>query len=271
MLSTPVAEMPCVRTKQPPAFGTVKLDGIPVAALDFEGTIQVLSRWLSEPGCRRMATANADFLRLARTHEELREALLTADLVSADGVPLLWMSRASGSPLPERVAGSDIVPRILRVAGELGAPVYLLGGAQEDAEAAKRIAEANIKGLNIVEADGALVELADEAACEALATRIRNSGAHLLLVGFGCPKQELFLLRYLQQTGCRLGIGVGTSFSFVAGTRKRAPTWMRRMGMEWLFRACREPRRLIPRYAKDLLYLSCQLPRSWWGGRRAAR
>ena len=243
---------------------TIQLDGIPVSRLDFEATVAQLRTWMGGETPRRVATANADFLRLARSRPALRDALGTCDLVTADGMPLVWLGRLAGRPIAGRVAGVDLVDRLLAVAAEDGRRVYLLGGAAGAAQDVADQYRVRHPSLCIAGAEAPRVDLADDAGCRALAARVRATRADLVFVALGCPKQELFLERYLTELDCRVGIGVGGSFEMLSGRLKRAPRWLQGSGFEWAFRMLQEPRRLTRRYARDFLCL-CRL--AWRTGK----
>lgn len=242
---------------------TARIDGVQVSCLGFRDTVALVARWLDVGRGRRIATANLDFLRLAAHDAEFRFALATCDLVTADGWPVVLLARrgAGRSPNPdavrpkERVAGSDLVPALAAECARLGRSVYLLGGHPGTGEgAAARLVAAN-PGLRIAGTSSVRVDMDDVAACAAVAAAIRATGADLLLVGLGAPKQDRFLADWIHATGVRVGIGVGGTFDFLSGRIARAPRPVRAVGMEWLWRLLREPRRLTTRYLAAAAHL----------------
>src|SRR5687767_10528909 len=138
-----MADPPALQEERP----TATVDGLPVSRLSLNETLLLLERWLLRPGCRRVATANLDFLALAHHDPDLRRALATADLVTADGMPVVWLARAGGSRVPQRVSGADLLPRLLESCGRLGVSVFLLGGAPGSAERAAKLAQATCPAL----------------------------------------------------------------------------------------------------------------------------
>ncbi len=234
----------------------VTIEDIPIARLNFRETVATLGRWLDGERPRRIATANLDFLALGARDRELAEALRTADLVTPDGEPVVWLSRLRGAPCPERVAGSDLVLPVVGEAARRGRSVYLLGGAPGAAQGAASHLRARFPALRIAGVAAPRLDLDDDSACRAAAEAVARSGADLLLVALGCPKQDLFLKHHIGRSGCRVGIGVGASLDFLAGSYRRAPQALQRLKLEWLFRLLQEPRRLAGRYALDLLYLT---------------
>lgn len=237
------------------------IEGIPVSRRSFAATLELLDGWLGTPGNRRVATANLDFLALATAQPALHAALRTSDLVTADGMAVVWLSRLTARPVRERVTGADLLPALLALAERRAVKVYFLGGPPAVAErAAVRTRELHPR-LRIVGVSAPQIDLADDAGCRQAAAAVRATGAELLFVGFGCPKQELFLERWGAECGARVAVGIGGAFSFLAGEMRRASPLLRGLGLEWLFRLCQEPRRLAGRYARDLLYLARAAPR----------
>lgn len=231
---------------------TVILGGVPVTRLGLKPTLSVFAEWLEDAGrCRRAATANLDFLEIAGDNDELRNCLATADIVTADGEPLIWLSKLRGQPITERVAGADFVPLLVGEAARLGKSVYFLGGEDGVAQEAIDVLKERYPKLIVAGHSSPMVHLDDETGCEAIAEQVADTQADLVLVAFGCPKQDLFIERYLDTMDCRLAVGVGGTFNFIAGRIARAPAFMQRTGIEWIHRLAMEPRRLLGRYIRD--------------------
>ncbi len=234
----------------------VQLDALRVSRLGFDETISLIDRWLGETTPRQVATANLDFLEVTSHHDELRSTLSRSAIITADGQPLVWLSRLLEKPIAERVAGSDMVMPLIAVAEERGSSVFLLGAADGVGERAAQIMREKHPGLNIVGVASPMIDLNDEEGCLATAQLIRESGADLLIAALGTPKQEIFLGKYLENFGCKVVIGVGATLDFISGRVKRAPIMWQRFGVEWLYRFLQEPRRLGGRYARDVSYLT---------------
>jgi len=203
-----------------------------------------------------LVTANVDFTTQADEDVDLRKIVFFADCVVCDGMPLVWLSKLFGHPLRERVAGSDMVPRLLEICAKDGLPVYFFGSDLKTLEEAGAIAAERYPGLVVAGCDappmGAVVEWDNEALC----AKMKASGAKLLLVCLGCPKQERWIFAHHRDTGIPLSIGVGASLDFITGKQKRAPGWMQRCGLEWFWRMAGNPKRLVSRYAKDFSFLA---------------
>ena len=214
----------------------------------------------------QVVTANLDFLLQAHGDPELRRILHRADLTLCDGTPLVWASRWLGNPLPERVAGADLVPRLLAQAAQRGHRVFLLGGTPAaGAEAAERI-RARHPGIEIAGQYAPPFAPLDGMDHADIGRRIRAAKPDLLFVSFGCPKAEKWIARNYEALGVPVAIGVGATIDFLAGRMRRAPVWMQRGGMEWIFRMLQEPRRLTGRYAADFAFFGRALPAQWWRG-----
>ncbi len=200
-----------------------------------------------------VVTANVDFLVQAQRDVELRRILLEADLVLCDGTPLLWASRWLGNPLPERAAGSDVVPLLIRAAAESGHRIFLLGaGANVAAEAAESL-EKQHPALTIAGHYSPPFRDLLEMDFPEIVRRVSTARPDVLLVSFGCPKQEKWIAMHYRLLGVPVVIGVGATLDFIAGRAKRAPAFMQRTGMECVYRLAQEPRRLARRYAGDLI------------------
>jgi N-acetylglucosaminyldiphosphoundecaprenol N-acetyl-beta-D-mannosaminyltransferase len=200
-------------------------------------------------------TANTHYAMLTEKNADLCAINLRAAFIVADGAPLVWASRWHGSPLPERVAGSDLIFELSAEAARKGYRIFLLGGAEGVAAEAARRLSAQYPGLQIVgtEAPPFREPTAEEHA--ALIARIKLARPDILFVGFGQPKGERWIDRNYGDLGIPVSIQVGASLDFAAGRIRRAPYWMQKSGMEWSFRLLSEPRRLAARYARNAWFI----------------
>jgi len=250
----------------PPENIPAWLFGIPLSPVTNETAESQIMEWGKDAGnCKFVATSNVDFLVKALTwfaspprHPELVDVLRGAAMNTADGMPLVWAARWLGGSVPARVSGSDLVPALAANAASSGLSIFLLGGREEvTALAAEKLVQAH-PGLKIAGVDTPFVkteggEIAfEENKDREICQRINSSGAGILLIGFGNPKQEMWFQRnsYRLQTG--VALGVGGTFNFIAGNISRAPEWMQKSGLEWVFRFLEEPGRLWKRYALGL-------------------
>lgn len=240
-------------TRQEPPI-TVLL-GLPFHDITLEETLEYCADAMKGSENRYLVTANVDFTTQAYEDPDLKKIVFFADRVVCDGMPLVWLSKLLGSPMRERVAGSDMVPRLLEICGREGHSVYFFGSDLDTLIEAKGIVETRYPGLKVVGVDsppfGAVIEWDNDALCE----KMRASGAQLLLACLGCPKQERWIFAHHRETGIPLSIGVGASLDFITGKQKRAPVWMQKSGLEWFWRMSSSPGRLVSRYSKDLVFL----------------
>jgi N-acetylglucosaminyldiphosphoundecaprenol N-acetyl-beta-D-mannosaminyltransferase len=189
-----------------------------------------------------IATANAEMVMMAQTDQELAAILNKADLVVPDGAGVVWAARYHGYTMPERVAGYDLVQNLLAESAIKGYRVYMLGSAPGIVDKAKRMAEQTYKGVQIVGIRNGFFTDKDE---PGIIENIIASKPDILLAALGVPKQEKWLYKNLAILNIPVSIGVGGSFDVMAGTVKRAPLWMQRANIEWLYRLLSQPQRII--------------------------
>lgn len=229
----------------------VALLGVPFDPLTLADAVERIETMVEAWTPHYVVTANVDFLVQAQRDAELRRILVDADLVLCDGTPLVWASRWLGNTLPGRAAGSDLVPLLLQRAALRGWKVFMLGAAPGvAAEAARRVMKQYPTLPEIAHYSPPFKPLA-EMNHEEIIARIQAEQPEVLLVSFGCPKQEKWIARNYRALGVPVVIGVGATIDFLAGNVRRAPRWMQRSGTEWLFRLLQEPKRLFRRYADD--------------------
>ncbi len=196
-----------------------------------------------------VVTPNVDHVVTAEDNAAFSDALARASLALADGMPLLWVSRWFGTPLPEKISGSDFTPPVLQRAAERGLRVFLFGGADGSADAARTALAQHLPQLCVVGVLSPQVNMSDPASVHfALADAIAATKPDLVVLGLGSPKQELFAERVRHRLAPAVLLSVGATIDFLAGRVPRAPTWMSNNGLEWLYRLHKEPRRLYRRY-----------------------
>jgi N-acetylglucosaminyldiphosphoundecaprenol N-acetyl-beta-D-mannosaminyltransferase len=207
-----------------------------------------------------IVTPNLDQLRAFRQDPEIRSTFERADLVVADGTPLVWASRLQGTPLPERVAGSDLIYLMTEAAAARGARVFLLGGNPGAGEAAAAKFAERFPGVDIcgIHCPPFGFEQ-DEAAWEAMVQALDDAAPDLVWVALGFPRQDRVIGRLRDRYPDAWFAGIGISLSFVSGEVRRAPRWLQRLGLEWVHRLAQEPRRLFKRYFMQDLPFAPQL------------
>jgi N-acetylglucosaminyldiphosphoundecaprenol N-acetyl-beta-D-mannosaminyltransferase len=202
--------------------------------------VKRIAAYARAPGAAQVVTLGTEMVVYAQRDARFRAAVNAAALSLCDTVGLLWVARRRGARLRARVPGVELIERLCDAAEREGMGVYLFGGAEGvAASAASRLRQRHPK---LVVSGTRSGYFRDDESVE-IAAEIRRSGARLLFCGLGFPKQELWLAEHLRETGCGAGIGVGGSFDVISGRSVRAPALWRRLGLEWLFRLVREPRR----------------------------
>jgi N-acetylglucosaminyldiphosphoundecaprenol N-acetyl-beta-D-mannosaminyltransferase len=221
----------------------VEVFGLPLDLLSFERTVARCVELVEAGRPAQHASLNAAKVLLARREPRLRQALFRADLVTADGMGVVWAARLLGARVPERVAGIDLMGRLLAEAAGRGWPVFFLGAEPVVLDLFERRARQLYPALEVAgRRDGYFRDGAS------VAREIGRSRARLLFVGMPSPQKELFLAESVGSMGDLLAVGVGGSFDVWAGRVRRAPVWMQRAGLEWAHRLGQEPRRLWRRY-----------------------
>lgn len=247
-----MAASPLVRSETSiPSSTRLQLGQLEVDHHTRETALDAIATLVREGNGGRVFTPNLDHILLVERRDDVRSAYRRASLSLPDGMPLVWASRRRGRPLPERICGSDLIDPLAALAAREDWSIYLLGGAPGAAEdAAYLLAERHgvrIAGCSSprVAADATSADARTEAE---IADAIRASGAQIVFVALGSPKQELFIDRIADAATPAVLLGVGAGLDFLAGRVRRAPAWIGRLGFEWLFRLVMEPRRLWRRY-----------------------
>jgi N-acetylglucosaminyldiphosphoundecaprenol N-acetyl-beta-D-mannosaminyltransferase len=239
--------------------GKVELFGVPVDLLTIDETVARCQELIEQRRPVQHAFINAAETVMMEDVQGFRETLAACDIVNADGQSIVWAARLLGVALSGRVAGPDLMERLLQLAERKGYPVYFLGARAEvlgDFEVAvlKLHPRLSIAGRHHGNFD-------DD---EAVADEIRSSGARLLFVAISSPRKEFFLSQNLERIGPLFAMGVGGSFDLLAGVTRRAFRWMQNAGLEWLFRLIQEPCRMWKRYLLgNARFLGLTL-RAWW-------
>ena len=244
----------------------INLFGCAIDVLDMKQAVRRVQSWVvdGEDHCRIVVTPNVDHVVMLQTNKELRQVYESADMVLADGWPVVAASRLLGRPLPERVAGSDLVPCLFKHTKTNGPlSVYLLGAAQGVADRAAMIIGDRWPSVTVVGTYSPPLGFERDAAeNDAILAKIAAARPDVLVVGLGAPKQELWVHRHRDRIQARAALCVGATIDFLAGEKNRAPRWVRRIGCEWLFRMLSE-RRLVKRYVRDAWIFPRLIWREW--------
>jgi N-acetylglucosaminyldiphosphoundecaprenol N-acetyl-beta-D-mannosaminyltransferase len=242
----------------------VEILGVPIDDVTMEEAVERITGFV-ETGretrrAAQVATVNVDFVVQATRNPALMDILHRTALSIPDGMPLVWGSRLLGTPLRERVAGADLVPALAQRGAAAGMRIYLFGAAPGVAEHAASLLAERFPGLDVTGDEGARVSPSGEMEPAALEPIVAFR-PDIVCVALGNPKQEFWIERYAAAVGASVYIGVGGTLDLLVGEKRRAPGWVQRAGLEWVFRAAQEPRRLAGRYAKDLVVFLPKLAR----------
>lgn len=237
--------------------------GSRVDALSWEQALGRIVRWAQAGSSRTICLCNVHSLVTARHDPLLSQALESADINSPDGAPLAWLMRRRGWPEQQRLSGPDMMWKVLHEAERLGLPVFLLGGAPATLERLLKVLQATFPALQLAGALSPPFRSLSRDEEQSITDTVNASGARILLVGLGCPKQEKWMAAQRGQIQAVM-LGVGAAFDYHAGVVRRAPPAWQRAGFEWLYRLAQEPARLASRYLVTNALFLLSLPRELW-------
>lgn len=247
---------------------TANVLGMRVDATSYADAVDRIAAWALAAESRTVVVASVNNVMQSHDDPSFRAVMRRADLVTPDGMPLVWALRLLGEERATRVAGADLTPAILRRAAAEGIRVGFYGGTPQVLERLRRWAEIRFPALEVAFASSPPFRPPTEDEAARTEAEIAASGARIVFVGLGCPKQELWM------DGMRghlpaVTVGVGAAFDFLSGSKRRAPRILQRLGLEWLFRLASEPRRLWRRYARHnprfVALLAAQIARDRFG------
>lgn len=232
----------------------------PVDVLTMQETLEKIDHSIQRGEHLQQVVVNAAKLVHMQTDLALRKSVVESDLINADGMAVVWAARLKGTPLPERVAGIDLMENLVRLSARRGYKIYFFGGKEEViqkmvANYTRQYGKEIIAGFrNGYFSSGEELEIAKS---------IAQSEADILFVGISSPTKEIFINRYREKLGIPFIMGVGGAFDVISGKTKRAPVWMQNNGLEWFYRFLQEPGRMWKRYLVTntlfLYYFLCEL------------
>lgn len=218
----------------------VEILGVNVNSLTMAQAVEAVQQFIAEKKVALVATANAEMLMRSTQDKELKDILNQADLVVPDGAGTVWAAGHLGEPMPERVAGFDLAQELMREAPARGDRIYFFGSAPGVADKAKAKAEELYPGIQVVGTRNGFFTEADE---PGIIAEIKAARPDILLAALGVPKQEKWLKKHMQELQVPVSIGVGGTLDVMAGVMERAPLWMQKAKLEWLFRGLKQPSR----------------------------
>ena len=217
-----------------------------------EEAIDAIDRLICQDKNGYVVTPNIDHIVKLESDQLLQKVYADADIILTDGKPMIWMSKLYGTPIKEKVSGSDLFPNLCKLAAEKGYRVFLLGAAEGVAAKAAFNLQNKFPGLIIAGTYSPPFGFEkDEKELQNILRIVTEAKPHILIVGLGCPKQEKFIYNYRNELNVPVSLGLGASIDFEAGILKRAPKWMADHGFEWFYRIVQDPKRMAKRYFVD--------------------
>jgi N-acetylglucosaminyldiphosphoundecaprenol N-acetyl-beta-D-mannosaminyltransferase len=232
----------------------VRVLGVRVDCLDMGAALEQIERLVEDGGHHLVATVNPEFVMSAQKDSEFARVLESADLCLPDGVGVVWAARRQGCEISEPVPGVDLIPPVAAMCARRGFRLFLLGAQHGVAADLAARLRSEHPGLQVESHPGSVDNSSDRETLKL----IRAHQTQVLLVAFGAPKQELWIDRLKDQLNVSVAVGVGGAFDYLTGRVPRAPTWVRRAGLEWLHRLVRQPWRarrmaVLPAFAVKVL------------------
>ena len=221
---------------------TVDILGVKFSSMGVDGSADYIMNLLGEDGFHYVFTPNSEMVMAAVGDKEFKEVLNSADLLTADGIGIIYASKILGNPISERAAGYDISLKLMEMAATLGKTLYFFGAAPGVADKAKEIIEERFPGIKII---GTHDGYFDEAEEKRIIEEINSKKPDLLFVCLGCPKQEKWIFKNKDRLDTKVAMGLGGCLDVYAGNVKRAPDIYIKLGIEWLYRLMKEPKRFF--------------------------
>ncbi|WP_416667478.1 WecB/TagA/CpsF family glycosyltransferase [Egbenema bharatensis] len=242
--------------------------GFPITAMPFDNQIRMMVKWAKQRTSKTVCVANVHMLMEAHSSSDFASTLLNADLVTPDGMPLVWLMNLLGKR-QDRVAGMDILAALCQEISSRDISVFFVGSEPEILQQMKVRLNREFPDLQIAGMEPLPFRPLTPAEDREIINKINQSGAGIVFVSLGCPKQEIWMNQHQGKIHAVM-VGLGGVFPVYAGIHKRAPSWVRQSGFEWLYRLIQEPRRLWKRYFTTIppfLYLATKQVVNFWLGR----
>jgi len=221
--------------------------GVGVNPTSYLESVSWIAQWAQNKESRYVCVANVHVIMEAHDSSDFRKIVNSADLVTPDGMPLVWSLRALGVGGQTRVYGPELTLRLIEAAAKKEIPIGLYGGSPETLQCLLAVFKQRYPALNIAYSYSPPFRTLTAEEDKAVVREMNASGVRILLVGLGCPKQERWMAEHKGRIQAVM-LGVGAAFDFIAGIKQQAPHWMQENGLEWLYRLSQEPRRLWRRY-----------------------
>lgn len=231
------------------AMARTKFMNTEIDNLTMQETLQEIENIIKKNKNSYVVTPNVDHIVQLETNKELKDVYANASLILTDGKPLIWISKLYGTPIKEKISGSDLFPLLCKMAAEKKYTMFFLGAAEGVAQTAAKNLMDKYPGLKVVGTYSPPFGFEnDKKEMDKIKSMIHKMKPDILIVGLGCPKQELFMYHHCKELNVPISFGLGASLDFEAGNVKRAPKWMANNGFEWLYRITQDPKRMAKRY-----------------------
>ena len=242
----------------------IKFMNTEIDNLTMQETLKVIEELIQKNKNAYVVTPNVDHIVQLETNKELQAVYENASLILTDGKPLMWIAKWYGTPIKEKISGSDLFPLLCKMSAEKGYKMFFLGAAEGvAAKAAENLSE-RYKGLQVVGTYSPPYGFEkNQIKMDKIKEMVKKSAPDILIVGLGCPKQEKFMYYKCQNLGVPISFGLGASLDFEAGNVKRAPKWMANHGLEWLFRITQDPKRMAKRYLLNDMKIFALMFKYW--------
>ena len=231
----------------------IKLLNTEVDNLTMAEAVDAVDQMIQKKAFANVVTPNLDHIVMLEKDEEFQRVYRDAALILTDGQPLIWYSRLKGNPVAEKVSGSDLFPEVCAMCARKGYSVFFFGAAEGVAERAAEVLKEKYPGLKVAGTLSPAYGFENNSEQTEVYTRmIRTAAPEVLAIALGTPKSEKFAYRHRTELGTPVVLNIGATFDFIAGKIQRAPAWMSRCGLEWVYRITQDPKRLVKRYWNDM-------------------
>jgi len=238
----------------------IRIFNIPIDAITMQESIEIIDQAIIKREIIHHEDVNASKIVFMAKDNLLNEAIVNCDIINADGQPVVWASKILGKPLPERVAGIDLMQNLVQLAHKKKYKVFFFGAKEE---IVKKVVEKYSSQYSPEVIGGYRNGYFNESDEASIVKQIAESKSDMLFAALSSPKQEMFLYKYKDKLNTPFIAGVGGSFDVVSGLVKRAPVWMQNCGLEWFYRVCQEPRRMWKRYLVTNTIFIWMLLKEW--------
>jgi len=226
----------------------INILGVDIDAIDLERACSLIEGWIQDSHRSYVCVAPVSTIIDCQKDNQYRDIINNADMVTPDGMPLVWIGKLRGNKIIERTYGPDLMVKFCQLSQQRGYRHFFLGGTPETSSRLQENLKRQFPELNIAGSVSPPFRAIDTSEDQTVLEQINEAKPDVLWVGLGSPKQDYWMRKHREKLDVPVMIGIGAAFDFHAGVKKQAPRWMQRMGLEWFFRLCCEPKRLWKRY-----------------------